>query len=141
MKIFAKIALILIIAGSWAALPYQDYTKLNDCSVCCKQITCSCGFHGRGFSEQLLHNRAGNPKTGNDNYKSCSDCTPQQNREEIFLLTGSAPEFKKKPGLFVCQTILPANTFVLNTNRAISTCDQPLLSLLSLFLLNDCLRL
>jgi len=141
VKTFAKILLILIFSISWLALPYQAYTKINDCSVCCKQITCSCDFHGRGFSEKSLHNRAGNPKTGHGNYKPCSDCTPQQNTEETLLLTGSVSDFKKKPGLFVCQTILPENTFVLNTNRAISTCDHPLLSSLSLFLLNDCLRL
>jgi hypothetical protein len=131
----------LIFSISWLALPYQAYTKLNDCSVCCKQITCSCDFHGRGFSEKSLHNRAGNPKTGHGNYKPCSNCTPQQNTEETLLLIGSVPDFKKKPGLFVCQIILPENTFVLNTNRAISTGNNPLLSSLSLFLLNDCLRL
>ena len=141
MKAFAKILLILIFSISWLALPYQAYAKLNDCSVCCKQTTCRCGFYGKGFSEQSLHERGGNPKKGHGNYKPCSDCTPQQNTEETLLLTGSVPDFKKKPGLFVCQTILPENTFVLNTNRAISTCDYPLLSSLSLFLLNDCLRL
>ena len=144
MKIFAKIALILIIAGSWAALPYQAYTKLNDCSVCCKQTTCRCDFYGSGLSEQSLHKRAVTTKTGHGNYKPCSDCTPQQNTEETFLLTGSTPELKKKPGLFICQTILTANTFVLNTNKAVSTCNHPLLSSLSslsLFLHNECLRL
>jgi hypothetical protein len=141
VKSFAKILLILIFSISWLALPYQAYAKLNNCSVCCKQITCSCNFHGRGFSEQSLHNRAGNPKTGHGNYKPCSDCTPQQNREETLLVTVSVSDFKKKPGLFVCQTILPENTFVLNTNRAISTGEHPLLSSLSLFLLNESLRL
>ena len=141
MKALAKILLILIFSISWLALPYQAYTKLNDCSVCCKQTTCSCGFHGRGSSGQSLHNRVGNQNTDHDNYKPCSDCKPQQNREETFLLTGSAPELIKKPGLFVCQTILPANTFVLNTNRAVSIFDRPLLSALSLFLLNESLRL
>jgi hypothetical protein len=141
VKALANILLVLVFSISWLALPYQAYTKLNDCSVCCKQITCSCDFHGRGFSEKSLHNRAGNPKTGHGNYKPCSNCTPQQNTEETLLLIGSVPDFKKKSGLFVCQIILPENTFVLNTNRAISTGNNPLLSSLSLFLLNDCLRL
>ena len=141
MKAFEKILLILIFSISWLALPYQAYTKLNDCSVCCKQTTCRCGFHGRGFSEQSLHERGGNPKTVHGNYKPCSDCTPKQNTEETLLLTGAVPDFKKKPGLFVCQTILPEKTFVLNTNRELSTGNHPLLSSLSLFLLNDCLRL
>jgi hypothetical protein len=141
VKAFAKILLILIFSISWLALPYQAYTKLNDCSVCCKQKTCRCGFDGRSSSEQSLLDRGGNPKTVHGNYKPCSDCTPQQNTEETFLLTGSAPELKKKQGLFVCQTILPANTFVLNTNRAVSIFDRPLLSALSLFLLNESLRL
>ena len=141
VKSFAKFLLVLIFSTICLALPHQAYTKLNDCSVCCKQTTCHCDFYGGGLSEQSLHKRAGNQKTGTGNYKPCSDCSPQQNREETFLIAESSSEFKKKPGLFVCQTILPENTFVLNTNRAISTCDQPLLSSLSLFLLNDCLRL
>jgi hypothetical protein len=141
VKAFAKILFILIFSISWLALPYQAYTKLNDCSVCCKQTTCRCGFYGKGFSEQSLSNRGGNTKTAHGNYKQCSDCTPQQNKEETLILTGSIPDFKKKPGLFVCQTILPENIFVLNTNRVIRTCGHPFLSSSSLFLINETLRL
>ena len=141
MKAIAKILLILIFSISWLALPYQGYTKLNDCSVCCKQTTCSCGFHGRGFSEQLLHNRAGNQKTGHDNYKPCSDCKPQQNTEVTFLLTGSAPELIKKPALFFSQPILPNTTPVLRANTEASIFNHHLLNSLSLFLLNESLRL
>jgi hypothetical protein len=141
VKAFARILLVLFFSTSWLVLRYQAYTKFNDCSVCCKQTTCSCGFHGRGFSEHLLHKRAGKPKTGHDNYKPCSDCIPKQNTEETFLLTGSAPELKKKPVLFFSQPILPNTTPVLRANTEASIFNHHLLNSLSFFLLNESLRL
>ena len=142
MKIFAKIALILIIAGSWAAQPGLAYTAYQQHCLCCKKNICICEITCNGLSEQSLNNLGHNIGMGHCSFKQCNDCTPRQNTEETLLINEtSSPKLKKKPVLFVSQTILPPNEYILNANIAFSIYDQHLLSAESLFLRKECLRL
>jgi len=136
MKLFVKIVLILIIAGNLAVYPNQACAAHYQSCLCCKKTICTCDVNCKGSDQSPGHNA----KRSHCSFQ-CNDCKQKKNTQEALLIAESFSESKKKPGLFVCQTILPANTFVLNTNKAISTGNHPLLSSLSLFLLNDCLRL
>jgi hypothetical protein len=142
MKTLANYLLALIFIISCLTQPYAANAKLNECSTCCKQTTCSCVINDGSLSEQSLRNSAVDVKTGRGNLKQCSNCIPQQNKEDPPLLTGSFPESKKKSFLFFDKDALPVHTSVLNKNGALlSAIDYPFISSLSLFLINDCLRL
>ena len=141
MKIFAKIALLLIIASNWAVLPGQAYTAYKQKCNCCKKTICLCDEHCNGLSDPSLCSPGTNAKSGYNNFKQCQHCSPHRNTEETFLLTDASSEVKKKPALFAIQTTVPNNRFVLDANTAVSIYGQHLLSSSSSFLRNECLRL
>ena len=142
MKLFAKIALLLIIASNWAVLPGQAYTAYKQNCPCCKKNICVCDEHCTGLSDQSLGSTLGqNAKSGHSSFNQCKHCSPHRNTEETFLLTDSSSEAKKKSVLFASQTILPNNNFALGVNTAASIYDQHLFSSSSLILFKECLRL
>jgi len=140
MKQFLKILLILIIAGNWIVYPIQAYSAYQPNCFCCKKTILIRDVNCNG-SDQSLYNTGHNAKNGHCGFKQCNGCKQKQNTEETFLITESSSQLKKKPFLFVSQTILPNNTLVLGANSEASIYNQHLLSSSSLFLLNESLRL
>jgi len=132
MKLFVKIALILIIAGNLAVYPYQACAAHYHNCLCCKNVICTCDGSGQSTGH--------NAKSGSFRFQ-CDDCKQKQNTQETFLITESSSEIKKKPVLFASHTILPDNTLVLGVPTEASLYNQHLLSLSSLFLINESLRL
>ena len=140
MKQFSKILLILIIAGNWAVYPLQAYSSYQHNCLCCKKTICTYDVNCNG-SDQLPYNSGHNAKRSHCSFKPCNDCKQKQNTEVTFLITESSSQLRKKPVLFVSQTILPDNTLVPGANSEVSIYNQHLLSSSSLFLLNESLRL
>ena len=140
MKQFLKILLILIIAGNWAVYPLQAYSAYQNSCLCCKKTIFTYDVNCNG-SDQSPYNSGHNAKRGHCSFKPCNDCKQKQNTEVTFLITESSSQLRKKPVLFVSQTILPNNTIVLGANSEAIIYNQHLLSSSSLFLLNESLRL
>jgi|GEM_PF-3987770 len=141
MKKFAKIALLLIIAGNWAVLPGKAYTVYKQTCHCCNKIICVCDEHCTGLSDQSLSSSGYTAKSCHGSFNQCNHCCSHRNTEETFLLTDSSSEVKKKSVLFAIQTAVPDNKFKLNANTAASINGQLLLFSSSLFFPNDCPRL
>jgi hypothetical protein len=140
MKQFSEILLILIIACNWVVYPLQAYSSYKHNCLCCKKTICTRDANCNG-SDQSIDNPGHNAKRNHCNFKPCNDCKQKQNTEVTFLMTESTSQLRKKPVLFVSQTILPNNTLVLGANTEASLYNQHLLSSSSLFLLNESLRL
>jgi hypothetical protein len=140
MKQFLKIILIVIIAGNWAVYPLQAYSAYQHNCVCCKKAVGTHDVNCNG-SDQSQYNSGHNAKREHCSFKPCNDCKQKQNTEVTFLITESSSQLRKKPVLFVSQTILPDNTLVPGANSEVSIYNQHLLSSSSLFLLNESLRL
>jgi hypothetical protein len=139
-KLFKGTCILIFIMFALVTVLNANINKPFSCN-CCGQATCKCGVNCKVLSEQSLRNHGFSTKIFHSNFMQCNDCSSHRNKEETFLVNDSSSELKKKPALFVSQTILQKNEFVLSTNTAISIYDQHLLSSLSLFSLNECLRL